>query len=42
MLKDFFVLQIFTNLPRLFGHLGKQFDKKQRLTSQFMTSQTGQ
>ena len=42
MKNPLFVLKIFTFLSWLFGHLGKKdFIKKIRLTSTFMTSQPG-
>ena len=41
MLEALFVLWIFKFLSLFFGHIRKGFDKKLRLISKFMTSQTG-
>ena len=42
MLKALFVLEILAFLSWLFGYAGKRLDKKAKVNSKFMTSQTGQ
>ena len=41
MLKALYVLKLFKFWFQLFGHVGKRLDKKAKVNSKFMTSQTG-